>query len=111
MQDHVSTSKEHPTIPDKAELKPKLKDLTCTLNNVADEWMVLGIQLGIQKSELNGIEINCQRDPKRCLLEMLDMWLKQQVDPPPSWTAIVYAVESLGNNQLGSELREKHGIP
>ena len=72
--------------------------------------MTLGVQLGIPKSELNSIEANCQRDPKRCLLDMLDIWLQQQVDPPPSWTDIVYAVESLGNNQLGRELREKHGI-
>ena len=107
MQDHVSRSKE---CPDKPELKLELKDLTCALNNMADEWMTLGVQLGIQKSELNGIEIKCQHNPKRCLLEMLDMWLKQQVDPPPSWTDIVDAVESLGNNQLGEELRKRHGI-
>ena len=103
MQEHVSRSKEHPD-------KPELKDLTSALNKVANEWMTLGVQLGIPKSELNSIEVNCQHNPKRCLLEMLDVWLKQQVDPPPSWTDIVDAVESLGNKQLGEELRKKHGI-
>ena len=107
----ASRSKERLTVPGKPELKPKLKDLTCALNNVADEWMTLGVQLDIPKPELNSIEANCQRNPKRCLLEMLENWLQRQVDPPPSWTDVVNAVESLGNKQLGEELRQQHGIP
>ena len=111
IQDRASGSKENPTIPGKPELKPKLKDLMCALNNVADEWMTLGVQLDIPKPELNTIELKCQRNPKRCLLEMLENWLQLQVDPPPSWTNVVNAVESLGNKQLGEELRKQHGIP
>ena len=74
---------------------------------MADQWMTLGVQLDIPKPKLNSIEVKYQSDPRRCLLEMLEEWLKQQVDPP-SWTDIVNAVESLGDNQLGKELREKY---
>ena len=74
---------------------------------MADQWMTLGVQLGIPKSELNSIEATYLNNPKRCLLEMLEEWLKQQVDPP-SWTDVVNAVEFLGDNQLGKELREKY---
>lgn len=73
--------------------------------------MTLGVQLDIPKPELNTIELKCQRNPKRCLLEMLENWLQRQVDPPPSWSDVVNAVESLGNKQLGEELRKQHGIP
>ena len=39
---------------------------------------------------------------------MLEEWLQWQVKPPPNWADIVNAVESLGDNQLGKELREKY---
>ena len=38
---------------------------------------------------------------------MLETWLKQ-VDPPPTWAAIIEAVEFLGEEQLGIELKEKY---
>ena len=90
--------------------KLELKDLTGALNNMADKWMRLGIRLGIPKSTLDTIAGNCHHNAQNCLAEMLNTWLQQQVDPP-SWANIVDAVESLGDNQLGRELREKYGIP
>jgi len=38
---------------------------------------------------------------------MLDAWLKR-VEPPPTWYAIVEAVEFLGEKQLARELRETY---
>ena len=81
------------------------------LNNIADKWMRLGICLGIQKGTLDTIAGNCHHNAQNCLAEMLNTWLRQQVDPPPSWVNIVDAVESLGDKQLGKELRKKYGIP
>ena len=78
---------------------------------MADKWMTLGICLGIPKGMLDTIAENCHHNAQKCLLEMLSTWLKQQVDPPPSWVNIVNAVESLGDKQLGKELRKKYGIP
>ena len=103
MQDHVSGSMEQPYIPCKLELK----DLTGALNKVASEWKRLGVHLGIPDGTLDNIAADYPHKSQDCLLEMLKEWLKQQVDPPPSWAVIIDAVESLGDKQLGKELREK----
>ena len=47
------------------------------------------------------------RDPQNCLLEMLEIWL-ERVNPPPTWAAIIEAVEFLGEEQLGKTLRDKY---
>ena len=107
-QDHASgsRSREHPTILG----KPELKDLTGALNKVASEWKRLGVHLGIPTETLDTIAADHPHKSQNCLLEMLKEWLKQQVDPPPSWVNIVDAVESLEDKQLGKELRKKYGI-
>ena len=88
--------------------KPELKDLMDALyNQVEDKWMILGIQLGISHGSLKSIEVNRQRDPQNCLLDVLEMWL-QQVDPPPTWAAVIHAVEFIGKKQLGKDLRHKY---
>ena len=48
-----------------------------------------------------------QHDPCKCLVEMLGVWMKR-LHPPPTWSAIIDAVVFLGEEQLGSELREKY---
>ena len=107
MQDSASGSKQHPAILS----KPELTDLTGALNKVASEWKGLGVRLRIPVATLDTIEADHSHKSQDCLLEMLKEWLKQQVDPPPSWTVIIDAVEYLGDKQLGKELREKYGIP
>ena len=77
------------------------------INQVADQWKILGVRLGIADGRLKSIEVNCQRDPQNCLLEVLEMWL-QQVDPPPTWAAVIDAVEFIGKKQLGKDLRLKY---
>ena len=88
--------------------KPVLKDLTDVLyHKVADKWKVVGILLEISKGTLSGIAEKYRQDPHDCLVEMLGMWL-ERVYPPPTWTAIIEAVEFLGEGQLGKELRDKY---
>ena len=90
--------------------RPELRELMDTLyHQVADKWKILGVQLGISHGTLRSIEVNCLRDPQNCLLEMLQMWL-QQVDPPPTWAAVIDAVEFMGKKQLGRELRHKYHV-
>ena len=85
---------------------PDLKDLMTTLyHKVADKWKVIGVHLRI--GDLASIETKHHSDPHLCLVEMLDAWLRK-VDPPPTWSAIIEAVEFLGEEQLGRELREKY---
>ena len=72
---------------------------------MADKWKTLGTLLNLPKGSLATIEEKC-RDPRNCLIEMLEMWL-EQTNPPATWDAIVESVEFLGEEQLGKELREK----
>ena len=100
--DYLSSSGGEP------ENRPILKDLIDALyHKVADKWKVIGVLLEIQIGTLSGIAENCRDEPRNCLVEMLGMWL-EQVHPPPTWNAIIEAVEFLGEKQLGKELRDKY---
>ena len=88
--------------------KPQLKDLMDALyHKVADKWRTIGFYLEIPKGKLAGITEKYRDDPHRCLVEMLETWL-EQVHPPTTWVAIIEAVEFLGEEQLGKDLKEKY---
>lgn len=74
-------------------------------HTMANRWKAIGVQLEI--SNLETIETKHRGDPQDCLLGMLGTWLKR-VDPPPTWSAVIKAVEFLGEEQLGKELKEKY---
>ena len=76
-------------------------------HTVADKWEPIGIYLHLPMATLKTITAEHQRDPHKCLIGMLDAWLKR-VDPPPTWPAIVEAVEFLGEEQLARELRKRY---
>ena len=76
-------------------------------HRVADKWKMIGVLLEIPKGKLATIAEKNQVDPHKCLVEMSETWL-ERVDPPATWTAIVDAVEFLGEEQLGKELRDKY---
>ena len=85
-----------------------MKDMMDALyNTVADKWEPIGIYLHLPMATLKAIAEERQHDPHKCLLGMLEVWLKR-VDPPPTWSAIIEAVKFLGEEQLGRELREKY---
>lgn len=87
---------------------PEMKELMAALyHKVADKWKVIGVQLDIGFSNLTSIETKNQNNPHLCLLDMLEVWLKR-VDPSPTWLAIIEAVEFLGEEQLGRDLRMKY---
>lgn len=88
--------------------KPQLKGLMNALyRKGADKWKTIGVYLEIPSEALAGIADKCRDDSHRCLIEMLETWTKR-IHPPSSWTAITEAVEFLGEEELGRELREKH---
>ena len=104
-QDSTSGQREH--LPNFG--KPELRDLIDALYyKVDNEWKILCIRLGMGE-KVDSIEENF-KDSKKCLLEVLRIWLKQ-VNPPPTWAAIIESVEYLGEMQLGRELREKYNLP
>ena len=76
-------------------------------HTVADKWKFIGIYLHLPMATLDTIATKNQNDPQKCLMDMLDAWLKR-VEPPPTWSSIIKTVEFLGNEQLAKELREKY---
>ena len=48
-------------------------------------------------------------DHHKCLVEMLQVWLKR-LHPSPTWSAIIDAVVFLREEQLGRKLREKYQL-
>ena len=65
--------------------------------------------LGSQKENWQASQGHYQHDPHRCLVKMLETWL-ERVDPPTTWATIIEAVEFLGEEQLGKELRENYTV-
>ena len=91
----------------RSEKPPKLKDLIGALyHKVADKWKMIGVLLGIPRGKLASIAEKYRGDPHKCLVEMFETWL-ERVDPPTTWHAIIDAMEFLGEEQLGKELRDK----
>ena len=89
-------------------MRPILKDLIDAFyHKVSDKWKVIGVLIEIPKGTLSHIAEKYRDEPQNCLVEMLGMWL-EQVQPPPTWVAIIEAVEFLGEKQLGKELRDKY---
>ena len=95
---------------DRTSSLPQLKDLVGALyHKVADKWKMIGVLLEVPKGKLATIADKYQCDPHSCLVEMLETWL-ERLHPPATWSAIIEAVEFLGEEQLGKELRENYII-
>ena len=87
---------------------PTLKALMRELYSVASDWENIGIQLDIDDKDFRYIRSqNNIRDSMSCFREMCRIWLKR-VYPPPSWSAVVRALEFLGHDNLASNLRCKY---
>ena len=78
-----------------------------TLNPVASKCFALGLQLGVEYSQLCTIE-NDYRKSKDQLREIISERLKQ--DSPLTWHDIVTALRSptVGENRLASQIEQKH---
>ena len=85
--------------PEQTIAKPSTISTTLTLPSaykivfsLASEWKNLGLFLNIDIGTLDKIEHDYAKANDR-LREMLCTWLKQQVNPPPSWQTLTDAVE------------------
>ena len=99
----------HSGTPTSAEsAKPKLKDLQRELySRVANDWEDIGIQLDIEEGQLKQIKSDNAGECKKCLREMLRIWLSR-VDPPPSWSDIAEALETLEYKDIATYLRTEY---
>ena len=76
------------------------------LNKVSADWEDIGLILKLEQGDLSAIKTDHQ-DSKKCFREMLKLWLKQ-INPPPSWSAIINAIKVLEHKPLAEELRKKY---
>ena len=65
--------------------------------------------LDIEQGLLENIKAD-NKDSNGCLREMLKVWLKR-ADPPPSWSAVVSAVEVLEDQKLAKTLHDRYCKP
>lgn len=77
--------------------KPELKDLFRQLCPLAAEWKNIGCLLGLQTHDLNRISRD-EESVRDRLRVMLTEYL-HQVDPSPTWKAIIDAVEAIDSNK------------
>lgn len=88
-------------------LVPQLKDILKELyTKVAVKWEDIGIMLGLESGMLEALKTQ-ENKPESQLREMLKLWIKQ-VHPQPTWSAIVDALESVGEGALAGQLNEKY---
>lgn len=71
---------------------------------VSARWEDIGIQLHLSPGILEIIKKDNPGDCRVCLREMLKEWMKQ-VEPPPSWPAIITAIKNCGYRQLAFKLK------
>ena len=89
-------------------VKPELKDLVKELySKVSHSWKAIGIMLGLDPDVLDAIKTSENNKAQNCLREMLTAWTRR-VNPPPSWSAIVEAIECLGDEVLADYLKTKY---
>ena len=94
----------HTATSNKLNIKKLLTELR---DKVADEWEDIGIQLDIEEGQLKQIKSDNAGDSKACLREMLRVWLSH-VAPPPSWSAMADALDTLGHQDVAADLRSTY---
>ena len=89
--------------------EPTLKALFSELHPVCASWFKIGLELGIPHTELICFR-KMHSDFSDSLYEMLVLWLKTAVDPPPTWEAVVTALRSplVNENYLAARLEAKY---
>ena len=84
---------------------PTLKELV--LLKVSTQWFDIGLQLGLEESELMTIEYNNPRDLKACVRNMFSHWLRSTKDP--SYQVVLEALIAAGDENAAQELCHKFG--
>ena len=87
-------------------------EMTLTLRNLASElqevvdWYRVGLSLGIKSYQLEEIRINRMGDAMHCKLNMLDLWLRGDVDA--SWSKLVGALAESNHSFIADRIQEKY---
>ena len=85
-------------------MKPQMKDLVF-IKTV--KWYNLGLQLGIEDTELDMIEQNNLKEIDACKRRMFQAWLR--ITPSPSYQQLVEALQTVGETSEADCLCKKYG--
>ena len=77
------------------------------LLKVSMQWFDIGLQLGLDESELMAIEYNNPRDLKACVRNMFSQWLRSTKEP--SYQVVLEALIAAGDESAAQELCHKFG--
>ena len=83
-------------------------ELVNKLDDVTDQWFSLGLQLKVPYKNLNIISSNHKGDTRRCMVEMIQCWLKNALDA--KWSTIVNALAKIGEKNLAHKMADSHGM-
>ena len=77
------------------------------MNELTDvnNWIPLGLSLGVKISTLEAIEKDRSTIADR-RIQMLIAWQRQEA---PTWSAVLQALVEMGMRHLASQLARKHG--
>ena len=87
--------------------------LVAFLENVAVEmpakWRIMGLQLGISSSILDGFEQQHRGEPMRCFERVFQSW-EQKSPGTLTWSTLFAVLEKklVGENVLAKSLRQKY---
>ena len=77
------------------------------LKSKAAFWEDIGVELLIDDGDLVQISSDNVMDSRSRLRAMLRKWLTR-VNPRPTWTAVIEALEQLGDEELAGRLKSKY---
>ncbi|MCG8626867.1 MAG: death domain-containing protein, partial [Proteobacteria bacterium] len=99
LQESITATFQQSQIVLQAQARPEPPRLTTLLNELTNrisaKWEEIGISLRLESGLLEIIKEDNPKDCRACLRNVLKEWLKQ-IDPPPSWVAIIKAVKDAG---------------
>lgn len=71
------------------------------------DWYTLGVYMKLSPSELSQIGTQFSNlGPKRCKIEMFDLWTKS--NPDASWELIAQALDRCGEQVLAKHIRTRY---
>ena len=85
-------------------MKPQLKDLVLLQTT---KWYNLGLQLGIEDTELDMIEENNPKNIDVCKRKMFKTWLR--ITSSPSYQQLVESLQTVGEIREADRLSKKYG--
>ena len=78
-------------------------------------WHDLDLQLGLYEPRLVDIDKKNRGDPVNCFRECMSAWLKgedkvREVGGGPCWLSLVSALDTIGENHIATNIRDKYCI-